>query len=86
MNFVFVILFCIVFGSIINEDWIISIDEDATELTQLFEEFWSLKPDVLKEEGPLAVCQFIDQCCKDEDRSRAISTLIDSMDKLIRLI
>jgi hypothetical protein len=82
MNFVFVILFCIVFGSIINEGWIISIDEDATELTRLFEEFWSFKPDVLKEEGPLAICQFIDQCCKDEDRSRAISALIDSMDKV----
>jgi hypothetical protein len=82
MKLVFVILlFCIVLGNIINGGWIreqISVDEDATELSRLFNELWSLKPDVFYEEGPFVICQFIDQCCKkEEDRSRAISALID---------
>jgi hypothetical protein len=91
MNFVFVICFCIIFGSITNGGWIgeqtsvdeeeTSVGQDAAELTRLFEDFWALKPDVFYEEGPLVICQFLDQCCENVvDRSRAISILFDASD------
>lgn len=53
-----------------------SIDEDTIELTQLTEKVWSLKPAILKNAKPLVYCQVMDECCGEEDHSKAIS-LID---------
>jgi hypothetical protein len=71
-------LFCIIFVVGINGAWLkqlTSIDEDANELAQLAEEFWSLKPAILKRAKPFVYCQIIDQCCNDEDRSEAVSLM-----------
>ncbi len=62
----------------------VSIDENAIELTQLTEKFWSLKPDILKRTKPVVYCQIIDQCCDGEDRLEAVSLIsqyIDGTDK-----
>ncbi|CAF0914415.1 unnamed protein product [Adineta ricciae] len=57
-----------------------SMDDDANELARLVEMFWSLKPDVLQRQGPLVLCEFIDQyCATATSRMRAISVMISSI-------
>lgn len=82
MHRIFVVLFYIIFAVGIKGAWIelsTSIDEDAVELTQLTETFWSLKPAVFQKKGPLVLCQFIDECCTTENRLQAISSMVYSI-------
>ena len=75
-------LICIIITVGINEAWPqlpILVDEDVTELTRLAEEFWSLKPTIFQNEGPLVLCQVIDQCCAAKDRLPAISFMASSI-------
>ncbi|CAF1405378.1 unnamed protein product [Adineta ricciae] len=56
------------------------MDDDANELARLVEMFWSLKPDVFQRQGPLVLCEFIDQyCVTATSRMRAISMMISSI-------
>ncbi len=83
MHRILITLFCIIFVVGINGAWLkplTSIDEDAIAITQLLEKFWSLKPAILKNTRPLVYCQIIDQCCEDEDRSKAISLMSQYID------
>ena len=82
MHHIFVILFCTIFVIAINGAWIKlapSIDKDAIELARLAEEFWSLKPVVFQNKGPLVLCQFINECCSVENRLQAISVIVPSI-------
>jgi hypothetical protein len=77
------VFFCIIFVVGINGAWIkqpASIDENAVELTQLTEKFWSLKPTIFKRTKPVVYCQIIDQCCDDEDRLEAVSLMSQYID------
>lgn len=82
MHRIFVGLFSIIFlvvikGASINLST--SIDKDANDLTRLTEIFWSLKPKVFEEKGPLVLCQFIDKCCTNVNRFQAISSMVSSI-------
>jgi hypothetical protein len=82
MHGIHVVLFGIIFTVVINAAWVklpISIDKDATELTRLAEKFWSLKPVVFQNNGPLVLCQFIDECCAIENRFQAVSSMVFSI-------
>jgi hypothetical protein len=75
-------LFCMIFLSGINGAWLTlptSVDEDAITLTRLAEEFWSLKPAVFQNKGPLVLCQVIDECCATDDRAKAVSLMVSSI-------
>lgn len=65
-----------------NAAWItpiVSVDEDAAELAQLAEQFWTLKPAIFEDQGPLVLCQVIDQHCAPEDRPLAVSLMPSSI-------
>jgi hypothetical protein len=83
MHRILLVLFCIIFVVVgINGVWIKlvpSVNEDAIELAQLAEQFWSLKPAVFQRKGPLVLCQFIDECCSTENRFQAISFIVSSI-------
>jgi hypothetical protein len=49
------------------------IDENAIEVARIFEQVWSMKPAVLLNQRPVAICQFVDGCCRSEDRLKAVS-------------
>ncbi|CAF0942434.1 unnamed protein product [Didymodactylos carnosus] len=55
-----------------------SINENVIELARLMEQYSSLKPAAIQNHRPLAICQFIDNCCRAEDRSKAISLMVSS--------
>jgi hypothetical protein len=79
----FAILFCIGIVVGINGAWLkqpASINQDAVELAQLTQTFWSLAPAAMKRAKPLVYCQIIDQCCNDEDRTEAVSLIGQSID------
>ena len=92
MTRLLILLFCMGFSGTIHGDFFAKLKslneytppssqlaEDAAEFTQLMEEFWSLKPATLLEEGPLVICRIFDECCEEKDRSQAISTFMSYM-------
>jgi hypothetical protein len=82
MRCILISLFCIIFVVGSKGAWLkipILFDDEAAELTRLGEKFWSLKPAVYQSEGPLVLCQFIDECCAVEDRLKAISLMVTSI-------
>ncbi|CAF0918719.1 unnamed protein product [Adineta steineri] len=56
-----------------------SISEDVIELIPLLEQFSSLTPAAMLNTRPYAVCKFIDNCCEGEDRLKAISLWMSSI-------
>jgi len=55
------------------------VNEDAIELAQLAEQFWSLKPAVFQRKGPLVLCQFINECFSTENRFQATPFIVSSI-------
>ncbi|UJR32908.1 hypothetical protein I4U23_020369 [Adineta vaga] len=80
---IYIVLFCIIHVLNTNGAWIqttISMNEHAKDLAHLGETFWSLKPVVFQNEGPLVLCQFIDEYCTTEtNRMQAISLMTSSI-------
>lgn len=92
MTRILILLFCLLLSGTINGHLfpilksfneytppLSQLEKDAAELTLLLEEFWSLKPATVLEEGPLVLCRIFDECCEEKERSRAISTFISFM-------
>ncbi|CAF1355408.1 unnamed protein product [Didymodactylos carnosus] len=56
-----------------------SIDEDAIQVTLLMRQHWSLRPAIIRNSRPFAICKFIDDCCGNEERLKAIPLMISSL-------
>ncbi len=82
MNLIFVALSCIIFmngASGASLDLPTSINKDAAEIGRVWVQVWSSKPPELLNRRPLAICPFIDNCCADEDRLKAIELMGSSL-------